>query len=170
VSSKLIAYAFVCAAAALSPVLAIESASSKPRFTGFPTTFEGRPLSRLPDTPEERAFYGRHALEHARFSDGERVLLMRWAGADITGFHLAEACFRAFGFTLSPMPARSDSAAREHCYRARRKGVAQRVCEQIRDGQGQVFASEPTWQLARVLGQSPPPYLGISVVELEPPL
>jgi hypothetical protein len=159
---KLVAYALACIAAAVAP-LAADARPAPAAFDGWPTQLDGRPLSRLPDTPEELRFYAEHPTKHARFSDGQRIVLMRWADARIEGFHLAGPCFRAFGFELHELPPRSG----ERCFRATRGEVTQRVCEHIRDGKGRTFPSMEAWHLAQALRTTEPPYLGVSVVELE---
>lgn len=159
---KLVPYLLACVAAAAVPLIA--DARPAPRaFPGWPSQLDGRPLTRLPDTPEETRFYAEHATRHARFSDGQRIVLMRWADERIEGFHLAGPCFRAFGFQIQELPDRGS----ESCFRAQRGDVVQRVCEHIRDGKGQTFASMEAWHLAQALRTTEPPYVGVSTVELE---
>jgi hypothetical protein len=159
---KVVAYVLACAAAAAAPLVA-DARPAPPPFRGWPRQLEGRPLTQLADTPEEARFYAEHPTRHARFSDGQRIILMRWADSRIEGFHLAGPCFRAFGFQLEELPSRSS----ESCFRAKRAGVTQRVCEHIRDGKGRTFASMEAWHLAQMLRTTEPPYVGVSIVELE---
>jgi hypothetical protein len=164
---KLAAYLVACVAAASAPLVA-DARPTGHSFAGWPSQLDGRPLTRLADTPEELRFYAAQPTRHARFSDGQRVVLMSWADASIEGFHLAGPCFAAFGFQLQQLaPRSSDGAPAESCFRATRGGVAQRVCEHIRDGEGRTFASMEAWHLAQLLGSTEPPYLGVSIVELE---
>lgn len=164
---KLVAYLLACVAAASAPLVADARPAAR-SFPGWPSQLDGRPLTRLADTPEETRFYAEQPTRHARFSDGQRVVLLSWADASVDGFHLAGPCFIAFGFQLRALaPRASDGARTESCFRATRGGVAQRVCEHIRDGKGRSFASMEAWHLAQLLGSTEPPYLGVSVVELE---
>jgi hypothetical protein len=158
---KLALYLLACVAAAVAPLIAPAPAALS--FRGWPSQLDGRPLTQLADTPEELRFYAEHPTRHARFSDGQRIILMRWTDARIDGFHLAGPCFRAFGFQVHELPA----GATESCFRALRGGVTQRVCEHIRDGKGRTFASMEAWRLAQALRTTEPPYLGVSIVELE---
>lgn len=164
---KLAVYLLACVAAAAAPLVA----DARPRthvFPGWPSHLDRRPLTRLADTPEEMRFYAEQPTRHARFSDGQRIILMRWADARIEGFHLAGPCFRAFGYELQELASHSSERAdAESCFRATRGGVAQRICEHIRDGQGRTFANMEAWHLAQLLGSTEPPYLGVSIVELE---
>ena len=100
---KLVPYLLACVAAAVAPLVA--AAPLPPPCRGWPSQLDGRPLTQLADTPEELRFYAEHPTRHARFSDGERIVLMRWSDADIAGFHLAGPCFRAFGFQIRELPA-----------------------------------------------------------------
>lgn len=160
---QLVPYVLACFAAAAAPIFA-DARPTRHDFPGWPSQLDGRPLTRLPDTPEEIRFYAEQPTRHARFSDGQRIVLMRWADERVEGFHLAGPCFEAFGFELQELPAR---AASESCFRAQRGDVVQRVCEHIRDGQGRTYASMRAWRLAQALRTTEPPYLGVSVVELE---
>ena len=159
---KLVSYVLACVAAAAAPLVADARPATR-AFAGWPSQLDGRPLTRLADTPEETRFYAEQPTKHARFSDGQRVVLMRWADERIEGFHLAGPCFRAFGFQLQELAPSSV----ESCFRASRGDVTQRVCEHIRDGKGRTFGSMHAWHLAQLLGSTEPPYLGISIVELE---
>lgn len=166
---ELALYVLACAAAASAPLLADARPAPHP-FPGWPSQLDGRTLTRLADTPEETRFYAGQPTRHARFSDGQRVVLMRWADSRIEGFHLAGPCFRAFGFSLQELTPRAGAGAgarAESCFRATRGGLVQRVCEHIRDGKGRTFASMQAWHLAQLLESTEPPYLGVSVVELE---
>jgi len=166
---KLALYLLACAAAAIAPLVADARPQQQPRaFPGWPSQLDGRSLTRLADTPEETRFYAEQPTRHARFSDGQRIILLRWADASIEGFHLAGPCFRAFGYELQELASQaSERAPAESCFRATRGGVKQRVCEHIRDGQGRTFASMEAWHFAQLLGSTEPPYLGVSIVELE---
>lgn len=162
---KLVAYLVVCCAAAGAPLVSARQPAPEV-FEGWPTHFDGRPLTRLPDTPEEQRFYAEQPLLHARFSDGARIILMRWTGARLDGFHLAEECYRGFGFTLEPAYAHTGFDGRaETCFRATRAGAVHDVCEHIVDGDRRVFPDTAAWHRARFTGATRPPYLGISIIE-----
>lgn len=160
-------YGLVCIAAAAAPLVSAEQHRAV-SFAGWPEQLDGRPLTRLADAPEEARFYAEHPVRHARFTDGDSVVLMRWSDEPADGFHLAESCYRAFGFHVQRLDRSPNVHGRsESCFRAVRNRESHLVCEHIRDGLGQVFESMEAWQLARLRGISRPPYWGTSVVTVE---
>jgi hypothetical protein len=164
---KLIAYLAACGLALIVPLAwRPHEQRAAAAFAGWPAELDGRVLIQLPDTKDEARFFAQLPVRHARFSDGQRIVLMRWAADRVEGFHLAATCYEAFGFTLSEARERAGPAGRaETCFSARRGGQTRHVCEHIRDGNGRIFANLERWHLARLLGTTTPPYLGISVVE-----
>lgn len=158
-------YVVVCAAAALAPLVTGGAARAPVRFPGWPSHFDGHELTRLPDPPEEAAFYAGLALRHARFSDGRRMLLLRWADTDVGGFHLSDACFRAYGYTLGPFQHGTREDGRpERCFVATRETERLEVCEHIRDATGRSFGSTEEWRREHLLRRAEPPFWGVSVV------
>jgi hypothetical protein len=164
---KLIAYLAVCGVALVVPLASHpHQQRATATFTGWPAELDGRALTRLPDTTDELRVYARLSVRHARFSDGQRIVLMRWTDERVEGFHLAATCYESFGFALSEARERTGFAGRpETCFRARRGHQTRHVCEHILGGNGRVFANLESWHIARLLGTTAPPYWGISVVE-----
>lgn len=155
------AHLLICLVAASVPL--VSGAPARPGFPGFPKEFEGRPLVRLADTPEERAFFAEHPLIHGRFSDGQRTVLLRFSDGSGDGFHLARSCFEGYGYRITDLP--EQAAMGQACYRAVRSGVAVHVREYIVDGQGRRFATSEAFRRAELLRQAEPPYWGVSLVE-----
>jgi hypothetical protein len=73
-------------------------------FPGWPTTFEGRALRELPLTEREERFGAGFPGRIARFTDGQRELIVRWVAAPTRQLHSTEDCFRGLGYGVSPAP------------------------------------------------------------------
>src|SRR5262245_8451285 len=63
-------------------------------FPGWPSTFEGRSLRELPLSEREERFGAGFPGRIARFTDGQRELIIRWVAAPTRQLHSAADCFR----------------------------------------------------------------------------
>ena len=107
------AFLLAALAAALAPLFARtgDTAAAKD-FPGWPTHYEGRALTELPLTQRELAFVHDFPGRVGRFSDGRREIIIRWVGAPTRRLHPAADCLRGSGYTITPMPGRTDASRR----------------------------------------------------------
>jgi len=135
-------------------------------FPGWPLDYDGRPLTQMPLTGREAAFAQDFPGRVGRFSDGKREIIIRWVGAPTRRLHPAADCFRAIGFSIEPLPTRSDGrGAAMACFRASRKHETMAVCELIRDEQGQSWPDVSGWYWHALLGWSVAPWWSFVVAE-----
>ena len=156
-------------AAALAPLFARtgDTAAAKD-FPGWPTHYEGRALTELPLTQRELAFVHDFPGRVGRFTDGRREIIIRWVGAPTRRLHPAADCLRGSGYTITPMPGRTDaSGAAMGCFRARHGAERMTVCELIRDQRGASWPDVSAWYWNGMLGASPPPWWSLVVAERE---
>ncbi|MEW6730651.1 MAG: hypothetical protein AB1489_04870, partial [Acidobacteriota bacterium] len=73
-------------------------------FPGWPSDFEGRPLRELPLSQREKKFDDRFPGYTARFTDGERELIIRWVAEETRKLHSAYDCFQGIGYSITPLP------------------------------------------------------------------
>jgi hypothetical protein len=159
--------------AASTPLLAtrIHTAPLAADVPPWPHEFDGRPLAAVPLTDEERRLIGRFPGAVARFSDGERDLLMRWVTQPTRQLHPAEDCYRGWGFEVSQSRVRADrDGGHWRCFTASRQGQSgevetREVCEQLRDLEGGFFTDVSSWYWASTLGRSRGPWLVTTVAE-----
>src|SRR5688572_25881492 len=101
---------FACFVAAIVPLFSLKSgaavAESPEDFPGWPMQFEGKPLRTLPLGPLEQRFAAGFPGRIARFSDGEREIVLRWISRETRMLHPASECFRGVGFSVNPQPLR----------------------------------------------------------------
>src|SRR3954471_9584540 len=81
-------------ARSVRPNSALEAVTSPP----WPAEFQGRLLTRVPLADAERRFLGDFPGAVARFTDGQRDLLLRWVTQPTRRLHAADDCYRAWGF------------------------------------------------------------------------
>ena len=135
-------------------------------FPGWPTQYEGRPLTAMPLTARENSFVRDFPGRVDRFSDGQREIIIRWIDAPTRRLHSAADCFRGIGYGITPLPVRrSMSGAAMSCFRAGRGGDAVAVCETIRDEHGSIWPDVSAWYWSAMFGASPGPWWSFVVAE-----
>ena len=130
----------------------------------WPHEFEGRPLSPVALTAEQKTFLGDFPGAAARFSDGERDILMRWVKQPTRRLHPAEDCYRGWGFEVAASKIRADRDGRHwRCFEVQHEGVTRQVCEQIRDDEGTNYTDVSSWYWDATLQRTRAPWLVITV-------
>jgi hypothetical protein len=155
-------------AAAVAPLLggANDAGAASAGFPGWPTQYEGRPLTAMPLTPRENSFVRDFPGRVGRFSDGQREIIMRWVDAPTRRLHSAADCFRGIGYGITPLPVRKDgSGAAMSCFRAGHGGDAIAVCELIRDERGGIWPDVSAWYWNAMFGASRGPWWSFVVAE-----
>ncbi len=157
--------------AALLPLAASPRAEPVPRHVEWPQAWEGRPLRPLATTAVEQRFAARFPGAIARFSDGERVLVLRRVNEPTRMLHPAADCFRGLGYRIERTQLEHDAQSRLwRCFVAEgRAGERLRVCERIapfdESGGAEAFVDASSWFWAATLGRSRGPWQAVTVVE-----
>jgi len=104
----------LCLVVAIVPLIfpraqAVEATSTS-SFPGWPSNFEGRPLTPEPLTAREQQFLTDFPGKVAKFSDGQRQVIFRWTSVATRRLHLSSDCFRGAGFAITPMVALAGSS------------------------------------------------------------
>lgn len=161
--------ALLLALAAAWPLLATPRADPVARHAEWPREWEGRALRPLSITEVEQRFAARFPGAIARFSDGERVLVLRRVTEPTRMLHPAADCFRGLGYRIEQVRLEHDVRQRLwRCFEAEgRDGTRLRVCERITpvDGAGEAFVDASSWFWAAVTGRSHGPWQAVTVVE-----
>lgn len=162
--------------AALLPFAATPRAEPMPRHVEWPQAWEGRALRPLAMTAVEQRFAARFPGAIARFSDGERVLVLRRVNEPTRMLHPAADCFRGLGYRIGRTQLEHDASSRLwRCFEAEGPtGERLRVCERIAPldepsgdeaSGGEAFVDASSWFWAAVLGRSRGPWQAVTVVE-----
>ena len=91
------------ALAALAPFVphgTERAAQAAANFPGWPTAFEGRPLTELPLSSREQSFGRDFPGRIGRFSDGTREVILRWVADPTRRLHPASDCFKGSGYAV----------------------------------------------------------------------
>lgn len=135
-------------------------------FPGWPTTFEGRALRELPLTEREERFGAGFPGRIARFTDGQRELIVRWVAAPTRQLHSTEDCFRGLGYSISPAPFwRQEEGPPWNRFLVTRDTSRMVVREAVMDGRGGHWTDVSAWYWSALLGGSEGPWWALTVAE-----
>lgn len=133
----------------------------------WPQSWEGRELRPLASTAVEQRFAAQFPGAIGRFTDGERVLVLRSVQRPTRMLHPAADCFRGLGYRVAD--ARLERDARQRLWRCfdavGRDGTALRVCERIEGADGSAYTDPSAWFWAAALGRSSGPWLAVTTVQ-----
>lgn len=164
---RYMAWIFVlcCAAAGIAPLTIGTPAASATAagFPGWPSSFGGKVLTRLPLTPLEVRFGQQFPGQLARFSDGEREIILRWVAQGSRKLHASGDCFKANGYVLTNQPVHVDGAERWSVFLATRGDTRFEVRERITDAAGRQWTDVSAWYWAVQLGQTSGPWWAVTI-------
>ncbi|HEX8495399.1 MAG TPA: hypothetical protein VF658_21480 [Pyrinomonadaceae bacterium] len=167
-------YITACLLTALIPLLPGQSGprvgeASSAVFPGWPTHFEGRALTALPLTEREQRFGRDFPGRIARFTDGQREVIVRWVTEPTRKLHPASDCFKGIGYQVRPLPLHVDeTGARWGSFNASRGNEKLRVRERIyTDAQGGSWADVSAWYWAAFSEKSTGPWWALTIAEQE---
>lgn len=161
----LAAFAFVLAA--LLPLVVPAAPAPRAEHVEWPQQWEGRALRPLALSDVEQRFAARFPGAIGRFSDGQRVIVLRRVNAPTRMLHPAADCFRGLGHQLGAVALERDARQRLwRCFESTAPdGQRLRVCERIEGEDGSSFIDPSSWFWAATLGQSSGPWQAVTVVE-----
>lgn len=161
----LAALAFVLAA--LLPWFVPAAPAPRARHVEWPQQWDGRALRPLALSAVEQRFAARFPGAIGRFTDGQRVIVLRQVNAPTRMLHPAADCFRGLGHRLGAVALERDARARLwRCFESTAPdGQRLRVCERIEADDGTSFIDPSSWFWAAALGQSSGPWQAVTVVE-----
>jgi hypothetical protein len=140
-----------CAIAALLPFVSARfetpaTGAAAVAFPGWPDTFAGKTLTSLPLNEMEKRFATEFPGRIARFSDGEREIIIRWVTEATRKMHPASDCFQGLGYTVKPLAAYRDPGGSLWTSFAASKGEEQLlVYERINSDSGETWTDVSAW-------------------------
>jgi hypothetical protein len=144
-------YIIACTIAALVPFLSAHDKTSAGAaravvFPGWPATFEGKTLTLLPLNEMEQGFASDFPGRIARFTDGEREVIIRWVTEPTRKLHPSSDCFQGLGYTVKPQAAHRDERGSLWARFAATKGDERLlVYEQIHSDSGETWTDVSAW-------------------------
>lgn len=161
-------FVLLLGACALVPLARGTATASAPpaRIVEWPQRLDGRALRPLAPSAVEQRFAAAFAGAIGRFSDGERLFVLRSVQRPTRMLHPAADCYRGLGYAIDAERLERDARERLwRCFTAARGAARLRVCERIEDGRGQAWTDASAWYWAAALGRSTAPWLAVTTVE-----
>lgn len=159
----LAAIAFVLAA--LLPWFVPAAPAPRARHVEWPQQWDGRALRPLALSAVEQRFADRFPGAIGRFTDGQRVIVLRRVNAPTRMLHPAADCYRGLGYSIAAARLERDAQQRLwRCFEAERGAQRLRVCERIADAEGQAYTDTSAWFWAAALGRSTGPWQAVTTV------
>lgn len=133
----------------------------------WPADWDGRALRPLAASAVEQRFAQRFPGAIARFTDGERVFVLRRVEAPTRMLHPAADCFRGLGQRIEAQRLERDADGRlwRRFDTVAADGQRLRVAERIVGADGSTFTDASAWFWSAVLGRSAGPWLAVTLVE-----
>ena len=148
---SIIIYIVACVIAAVVPYLSAHNETATGTapavsFPGWPTKFHGKTLTPLALNEIEKSFASDFPGQIARFTDGERELIIRWVTEPTRKLHPSSDCFQGLGYTVKPLAAHRD----EHgtlwaSFAATKANERLLVYEQIHADSGETWTDVSAW-------------------------
>lgn len=167
--TSLLAFLAACLLAALVPFTTSPAETITTHdFPGWPSHFEGKALRSLPLTDLEKRFAAHFPGRIARFSDGQREIILRWVTAPTRKLHPAVDCFRGSGYRIEPLPLDVDAhGQRWHRFLATRQDERLLVRERIWDERGEQWSDVSAWHWRAFWRESAGPWWAATVAAVE---
>jgi hypothetical protein len=115
-------------------------------FPGWPTSFDGTPITLLPSTEREKSFEQDFPGKTGRFSDGKREIIIRWVTRETRTLHPAADCFRGIGYHVATSQLIRDTRNRVwNTFTAKKNDESLQVQEIIIDNDGNSWSDVSNW-------------------------
>ena len=165
-----VVYAVVCLLAFIAPFVFSSSRNEakdvNANLAGWQKTFEGRELRQLDLTVREKRFGEDFPGKVARFTDGQREIIIRYVTEPTRMLHPASDCFKGVGYSITPLPLRVDESGNKWgAFRAARGADNLKVYERIYDERGQSWTDVSAWYWAAVTGRTNGAWWAVTVAE-----
>jgi hypothetical protein len=167
-------YIIACALAAVAPFIYAQfetpaRSAANGVFPGWPSSFEGKPLTRLPLNEMEQKFTTDLPGKFGRFTDGEREIIIRWVTEATRKMHPASDCFQGLGYTVNPLPVRRDKNGSLWSSFAAAKGNKRLIVyEQIHSDAGETWTDVSAWYWSALRQQDNGSWWAITIAEKQP--
>lgn len=133
-------------------------------FPGWPGRFEGLPLHEAPLTEREAAFNTAFPGRIARFTNGERVVILRWVRHPTHRVHSAADCLRSAGWHIAYETLVTSPDGDWSAFTATRNGTTLRIRERCSGETGKNWPDVSSWFWAALAGQTRGPWWVVTVV------
>ncbi|RKZ71594.1 MAG: hypothetical protein DRR19_32475 [Candidatus Parabeggiatoa sp. nov. 1] len=137
-------------------------------FPGWFHHFEGQALKKLQLSEREKYFNNGFPGHIAKFTDGQKILVIRWVTQATRKLHPATDCFKGVGYQVRVLPLRVDNEGKRwSSFEAMKNWEKALVYERIFDNAGNSWSDVSAWYWAALSGKTVAPWWAITVVEFK---
>lgn len=159
-------FALACLVCAISPLFLNEAQAGAIDDPVWPTSFAGKPLTRVELQPYEQRYAAEFPGRMARFSDGSRQIMFQWLPSHSRSVHSAAECLQNSGYEIEHGPIIVDGTGMKWSSCTARKGqTAIRLRERIEDSHGRHWQDVSSWYWDATLDRTNGPYWFVIVTE-----
>ena len=164
-------YLIACVIAALMPFVSARfetpvTDAAAVAFPGWPSTFEGKTLTPLPLSEMEKKFATGFPGRIARFSDGEREIIVRWVTEPTRMMHPASDCFQGLGYSVKPLAAHRVDGSLWASFAATKGAERLVVFERIHSDSGESWTDVSAWYWSALRHEGSGSWWAITVAEI----
>lgn len=136
------------------------------QFPGWPSEYEGKPLTQLELTEKEEVFVQGFPGKIGRFSDGYRELIIRWVEQPTRKLHPAADCFKGIGYFIKPQPIQvNELGVKMGCFKASKDSSELSVCEYITAQDGKTWSDISSWYWGALIDDTSDGWMSYVVAE-----
>jgi hypothetical protein len=119
----------------------------------------------VPLSQREEVFADNFPGKIGKFTDGSRVILMRWVTQPTRKLHPAADCFKAVGYRIRPQAIKKDLDGNVWgSFHGTRANEDLTVQERIHDSAGGSWTDVSSWYWAAVLGRTKGPWWAVTLI------
>lgn len=170
-NSRLAMFGVALLLAAIAPALPRQAPSPEGGahgFPGWPRSFDGAPLARLPPGPQDEWFARDFPGRVARFATPGKQVVVRWVNTPTRRLHPAIQCFRGAGYSIAQRPMRlGRNGDAMSCFAAAKGADVLEVCEKIEAAGGRTWSDVSSWYWGALARPDPAGWWSFVVVTRE---
>jgi hypothetical protein len=171
VNPRLALFGVTLVLAAIAPALPRQAPPAEAgarNFPGWPRSYDGAPLTRLPPGPQDAWFTRDFPGRVARFTTPDKQVVIRWVNTPTRRLHPANHCFRGAGYSLAERPMRlTRNGGVMSCFTASKDTDVLEVCERIEAASGRTWSDVSAWYWGALLRPDPGGWWSYVVVTRE---
>lgn len=148
------------------PFIKEKTEVNKGDFKGWDKTFEGKKITELPLSENEKYFLKDFPGYVSKFTDGEREIIMRYITEGTRKLHPSSDCFKGTGYKINFKPVEIDKASnlKWNSFTALKNNQTLKIKERI-FSQNESWTDVSSWYWSTLLNKSKGPWTAITVIE-----
>lgn len=128
----------------------------------WPTHHNGKRLTQMKLSAQEKQWLGNFPGKVARFSDGRGQIILRWVTTPTRRLHPAVDCFRGLGYKIEKIQIVKDASGNWRRFVASKGKLRLSVRERISDKNNRLFTDTSEWYWSALMKKSKGPWMVVT--------